>query len=233
MYIYNGKMNWFNYAVNENFTIVMPSGFAVNAPICTFWQWTVDAKGKEKANTVTTGHINSAYHLGGEHKIGFFLDQYYTFEAQILDNGNKLVVTMSNNKGIASAPMTLTRSFANDSLSSAAQIYAGKLDWFQYAVNEMITVVLPSGIYSGATSCIFFQWTVDSSGNKKGNKAIVTPLNGASITESGTASASTNDGYYTYTFEVPKIGDVLTLNMQNPKNEHDHSAPYKLARVMY
>ncbi|KAG7096267.1 hypothetical protein E1B28_003715 [Marasmius oreades] len=59
MYIYNGKLNWYEYAVNETITVVFPAGFALNDPVCAFWQWTVDGAGNKKAMTTPLGFINT------------------------------------------------------------------------------------------------------------------------------------------------------------------------------
>lgn len=33
MYVFNGKLNWFEAASNECFTLVFPAGFALNDPV--------------------------------------------------------------------------------------------------------------------------------------------------------------------------------------------------------
>ncbi len=38
MFIYNGKLNWLNYASNETIIIVFPAGFALNDPVSAYWQ---------------------------------------------------------------------------------------------------------------------------------------------------------------------------------------------------
>ena len=42
MFIYNGKFNWGDQAVNETITVVFPASFAVNDPVSVFFQWSKD-----------------------------------------------------------------------------------------------------------------------------------------------------------------------------------------------
>jgi hypothetical protein len=51
MYIYSGKFDWPQYAVNENITIVFPGCLSPGDAVCGYWQWSVDSNGKEKANS--------------------------------------------------------------------------------------------------------------------------------------------------------------------------------------
>ena len=51
MLIYNGKLNWYDYAIDETITIVFPAGLALNDPVCAYWQWTKDGAGNKKTNS--------------------------------------------------------------------------------------------------------------------------------------------------------------------------------------
>ena len=53
MFIYNGKFNWLQYASNETITVVFSDAFALNDPVSTYWQWTVDGAGNKKANVAS------------------------------------------------------------------------------------------------------------------------------------------------------------------------------------
>ena len=59
MYVYNGKLDWYDYAKNECITLVFPAGFALKDPVCAYWQWTADAKGVEKSNTYQVSCSNT------------------------------------------------------------------------------------------------------------------------------------------------------------------------------
>jgi hypothetical protein len=48
-------------------------------------------------------------------------------------------------------------------------VYIGKLNWFEYAQNECITVVFPAGFVLKGPVCAYWQWTVDAEGNVKSN----------------------------------------------------------------
>ncbi|KAM5542423.1 hypothetical protein V8D89_003882 [Ganoderma adspersum] len=47
--MFNGKLNWFQYASNETITVVFPTGFALNDPVSAHWQWTADGNDSKKA----------------------------------------------------------------------------------------------------------------------------------------------------------------------------------------
>ena len=59
MYVYNGKLDWYDYAKNECITLVFPADFALKDPVCAYWQWTADAKGVEKSNTYQVSCSNT------------------------------------------------------------------------------------------------------------------------------------------------------------------------------
>ncbi|RUP48656.1 hypothetical protein BC936DRAFT_144228 [Jimgerdemannia flammicorona] len=112
MHVYTGKLNWYNYAVDEIFTIVVPNVFNYGEPILAYWQWTQDDSGTKKKNVSVVGKIDSIIHTASEQKIGFFYDQYYKFDAVVGSDDKSLVVTMRNPKGDKSGPINLQLSYS-------------------------------------------------------------------------------------------------------------------------
>ena len=55
-------------------------------------------------------------------------------------------------------------------------IYNGKFNWLEYASNETITVVFPTGFALNDPVSAYWQWTVDAQGNKKPSVASVRRL---------------------------------------------------------
>ncbi|KAH6916864.1 hypothetical protein BKA70DRAFT_1485819 [Coprinopsis sp. MPI-PUGE-AT-0042] len=218
MFIFNGKLDWYSYAVNENITIVVPSGFEINDPICAYWQWTVDSGGNHKANTNLSGKINAATDTTDfETKISFSFG-YYSFDAVVSTNAKTLVATMRNPKGDTSKPITLTRQRGDDDLIPSTIVCTGKLNWFSYALNEMITLVIPSGVSDGAPVGLYYQWTVHSDGTHKKNS----PVNGVFrnvTTQNNEAKGTFGTGYYTYEVTLPDNRQYATLRMSNPSGD--------------
>ncbi|KAJ7817281.1 hypothetical protein B0H14DRAFT_2602138 [Mycena olivaceomarginata] len=97
-------------------------------------------------------------------------------------------------------------------------VYTGKLNWFEYAQNECITVVFPAGFALKGPVCAYWQWTVDAAGNVKSN-----------CTQEGfiTIITNTTNQYYVhfafsyYAFEGSISADFksLSLKMLNPGGE--------------
>ncbi|KAK7447460.1 hypothetical protein VKT23_014169 [Stygiomarasmius scandens] len=211
MFIYNGKLNWFNYAVDECFTIVLPAGVALNDPVSAHWQWTVDASGNKKKNVSMTGTIGTVT-TNNEYRIGFAFN-YYSFEAVVSNDFKTLTVTMRNPKGDHSDPMTLTKQY---SPKPSTTVLTGKLNWLTYADNEMVTLVIPCGVSNGAPVGLYFEWTVDANGNKKGNVTENSTFREVSTASSGDVTGVFGEGYYTYKVTMASGGQEATLHMSNP-----------------
>ncbi|KAG7086110.1 hypothetical protein E1B28_003624 [Marasmius oreades] len=219
MFTFNGKLNWFKYAVNETITVVFPAGFAVNDPVCAFWQWTEDAAGNKKANTTQLGFINSVTTKTGEYQVSFAFD-YYSFEATVAGDSSTITATMFNPKGDRSEATTLNRQFGNLVQFRSTTVFTGKLNWLKYAENEMLTLVVPRGVSNGAPVGLYHQWTVDAKGVKKANHAVNATFRDVT-TDKGETKATFDDGYYTYNTTVQSGGQEVKILMSNPN--HDQS----------
>ncbi|TFK76111.1 hypothetical protein BDN72DRAFT_831549 [Pluteus cervinus] len=216
MFIFNGKLNWSKNAENECFTVVVPAGFALNDLISAHWQWTVDSKGRKQYNVSQLGVIDKVFQTPQEYRINFSFS-YYTFDAVVAHDFSSLTVTMRNPSGASNRPTVLAKQFADASRVSPTGVYTGKLNWFRFAVNEMITVVIPAGISDGAPCSLFYQWTVDSKGNVKANSCQKGTL--SSVRKSGNSVTGTLKGsYYTYEITISN-GTQGTIVISNPAGE--------------
>ncbi|KAH6916876.1 hypothetical protein BKA70DRAFT_315572 [Coprinopsis sp. MPI-PUGE-AT-0042] len=223
MFIFSGKLDWYSYAVNENITIVVPAGFALNDPIYAYWQWTVDSGGNHKANTSQSGTIQAVTSTANKSQISFSFG-YYSFDAIVASDYSTLVATMRNPKGDTSQPLTLIRQPGESDQSPSTVTYTGKLNWFNYAVNEMIVLVIQAaGVSNGAPVGLYHQWTVHSDGTQKKNCPVNATFRNVTVQSDG-IKGTFGDGYYTYEVTVPNNGQDATIRMSNPNGNTTSSS---------
>ncbi|KAF8535219.1 hypothetical protein BDD12DRAFT_912923 [Trichophaea hybrida] len=227
MYVYRGKLNWSQFAVNDTLTIIFPGAFGHGEQVYAYWQWTKVVSGAKKVNECAEGTINSITTVGNEHQIGFFYHRYYRFNAVLSANAERITVTMVENPNPTkmSSPTTLQLSYSEPSVlpqTSRCLVYTGKLNFLHYAVDEMITVVVPSSLDQGEHICAYWQWTVDTKGTEKQNCDSVGFID--SSTKAGKITFHA-DKYYSFDGEVAKTGDKMTLTM---KDLNDRSKPIHL-----
>ncbi|KAL1689438.1 hypothetical protein GGG16DRAFT_126442 [Schizophyllum commune] len=214
MYVYNGKLDWYDYAKNECITLVFPAGFALKDPVCAYWQWTADAKGVEKSNTYQLGAISSVTKTADEYRVAFSFE-YYSFEVVVAPDLKSVTATMRNPAGDTSSALTLQAQLSDACRVPTTEVFIGKLNWFSYAVNEMVTLVVPGGIADGAVVGLYYQWTIDAAGKRKGNVCVNSHFREVSSSD-GKTKATFGDGYYTYDITVASGSKTLTINMRNP-----------------
>lgn len=228
MYVYRGKFDWFEYAVNEAITIVFPTNLILGELVSAFWQWTIDDEGTEKVNVSYNGIIDSV--TLAEKKIGFFYDQYYNFDGTVADDSKSLTLVMRNPSGMQSAPFTLQLVYSEPAFVPSCLVYTGKLDWLTYAQNEMITLVVPSPSFTdGNTVCVYWEWTVDTAGHEKANRDLVAPMEISSESEDGVKQLVIAEDYYRFDGEVNGNRDVVTLTMSNPDGAKSNLITLRLA----
>lgn len=77
MRVYTGKINYENYAQNEIINVVFKEdGETIDEPVVAAWQWTQDAYGERKANSIHVGTLNGLRKLNtGEMEIEFLQNQ--------------------------------------------------------------------------------------------------------------------------------------------------------------
>ncbi|RYP59506.1 hypothetical protein DL769_008496 [Monosporascus sp. CRB-8-3] len=229
MYVYVGKLNWYEYAKDECITIVFPAGFAINDPVCAYWQWTVDGSGNKKTNTAQRGLITSVTKTAREYRVRFSFD-YYAFEGLVTTDFNALSLTMSNPSGDQRS-VSLSLHDHNAVRIPTTSVFIGKLHWFEYSESEMVTLVIPGEVANGEPVILSHQWTKDGKGNAKTNHTVSGTMTAVQHKSDGSVSAKFDDGYYTYDFTVAKAGTNLLLDMANPSNQHDSNAPYYLKQT--
>ena len=96
--VYTGRLGqWFSYAKDETTTLVVPYGVAEGAFFGLYHQWTVDAKGVEKANMPVSGVFQDVK-IGTDGSItAKFSAAYYTYYFTF--NGKQGSFALSNPKG--------------------------------------------------------------------------------------------------------------------------------------
>ncbi|EEB97796.1 hypothetical protein MPER_02814 [Moniliophthora perniciosa FA553] len=146
MYIYTGKLNWLQLAVNESITIVVPAGFALNDPICAYWQWTVTTQGQKKVNACFSTVIDNVSKTGDKYQVDFTFGGAWSFNAIVASDFNTFTATMRNPKGDRSKPMALARQYGNPGQVPSTSVYTGKLNWAKNAQNELVTLVIPGDV---------------------------------------------------------------------------------------
>ncbi|KAI0647978.1 hypothetical protein C8Q79DRAFT_542574 [Trametes meyenii] len=219
MYIFNGKFNWSEYAKNENITIVVPASFSLNDPICAYWQWTDDGEGHKKANKSQAGVISSVADSVGVYRVGFTFESYYHFDATFSDDFSSLTLTMSSPEGNLSDPFTLPLQYGDSSGIPSTSVYIGKLNWLTYAHDEMVTLVVPSGVSDGAPVGLYYQWTVDSEGDAKKNHPVNSTFRAVIIGDNGDVTGTFDDGYYTFEATIPNGGREANIRMSKSSGE--------------
>ena len=114
----------------------------------------------------------------------------------------------------------------------STSVFTGKLNWFQYSQNEMVTLIIPGDVADGEPVVLIHQWTIDGAGKRKTNRidgtmtAVRSETNG-----SVSATFKDSDNYGRYDFTLSKAGNNLVLRMTNPTGQRDSSAPYDLKQT--
>ncbi|KAG7086960.1 hypothetical protein E1B28_002877 [Marasmius oreades] len=223
MYIFNGKLNWFRYAVNETITIVFPAGFALNDPVCAFFQWTQDDAGKKNVNTIQQGVISMVIAKPDYFQVSFQASGYYGFDIIVPGHLNTITATMWNPANERSNPMTCTRQYGDLARVPSTAVFTGKLNWFNYARNEMVSLVVPNGVSNGAPVGLYSQWSVDGAGVPKANHAVNSTFRNVTASANGEAKGTFDDGYYTYEATVLSGSQGAKIRMSNPSLEESTS----------
>ncbi|KAI0667597.1 hypothetical protein C8Q78DRAFT_312143 [Trametes maxima] len=220
MYVFNGKFNWLDYAENENITVVVPVGFALNDPICAYWQWTDDGEGNKKVNKSQVGVISSVANSVDGYHIGFTFENYYRFDATFSDDRSSLTFTISSPEGNLSDPFTLPLQYGDASSIPSTSVYTGKLNWLTYAYDEMVTLVVPSGVFDGAPVGLYHQWTVSKEGDAKRNHSVNSTFRAVTVGNNGDVTGTFDDGYYTFEVTIPDGGQGAHIYMSKSSGEN-------------
>ncbi|TBU44481.1 hypothetical protein BD309DRAFT_30343 [Dichomitus squalens] len=219
MFIYNGKFTYYRYALDETITFVFPVGFALNDPVNAYWQWTVDAKGNQKPNTPRSGIISSVVKTADEYRVHVSFG-YYRVDVTVAADFKSISFLMRSRSEGPAGPFTLPAMHAEASRMPSTVVYTGKLNWRSWAENEMITLVIPDGVFEGAFFGLYHQWTVDAAGNQKTNYPVNGVFQNVSADLSGAVTATSKASYYTYDFSFHgKEGSFTLLDPNGDKSE--------------
>ncbi|KAF3055738.1 hypothetical protein GL218_07191 [Daldinia childiae] len=98
-------------------------------------------------------------------------------------------------------------------------VYVGKLNWYEYAKDECITIVFPAGFALKDPICAYWQWSISAAGVSKENHIQNGSITGVTSTtnEYGVRSES---GYYSFQGYVSADFKSLTLTMTDPNGKH-------------
>ncbi|KAF7552133.1 hypothetical protein G7Z17_g4539 [Cylindrodendrum hubeiense] len=169
MLVYSGKLKWYHYGVDETFAIVLPSSpVRVGDVAHLFSQWTVDSNGVEKANWSSHLTVSKVSKTESGDDTFTLPGSYYSWEITSQQAYGKLSATMSNPAQDKST-MALDRIWQSKGEQSVGtgRIWFGKINWSQFALNELAIFIVPEGFGEGKPVLSLWQWTRDSSGNKK------------------------------------------------------------------
>ncbi|KAI0035572.1 hypothetical protein K488DRAFT_42986 [Vararia minispora EC-137] len=219
MLIYCGKLNYHSYAENECVTIVFPAGFSLNDPVCAHWQWTKDA-GELTLYIFQSGIVTGT--SKAEDGIRIVLSfGFYFLDCHIRSDLRQLAATLGAVNGAdnnSSVTSTLDLQHREPGEVPTTRVYAGKLNWIergvQYAKNEMVTLVLPSGtIANDATVGLYYQWTFDGRHNPKENHLVTSKLRDVTAGAGGMILGTFDDGFYTFTATLSSNMRTANLHM--------------------
>ncbi|KAG7096268.1 hypothetical protein E1B28_003716 [Marasmius oreades] len=128
---------------------------------------------------------------------------------------------MFNPKGDSSNATTLDRRYSDLVQHRSTAVFTGKLNWFTYAENEMVTLVIPRGVSNGAPVGLYYKWTVNSKGVRKANHAVNSTFHDVTTRANGetVGTFGTSDGHYTYKVTVRSDGDAAELHMSNQTHD--------------
>ncbi|KAK0479587.1 hypothetical protein IW261DRAFT_1336689 [Armillaria novae-zelandiae] len=218
MFIYNGKLNWYHHADNENTIMVVPAGFALNDPICAYWQWTVNNdlhQAYPSQRIVLTGSLLQSSTIN----TFSFTFGYYSFDAIVASDFSTLTATMRNPKGDRSDPITLTRQYGDVARVPSTVVCTGNLSWFNYVENEMVTLVIPAGVSNDAPIGFHCQLSVDgtASGNEKKNYPVNATFHNVATSSNGNVSGTFDD--YTFDATVLNGGQEATIRINRLTSE--------------
>ncbi|KAF9769897.1 hypothetical protein IL306_012614 [Fusarium sp. DS 682] len=169
MYVYQGKLNWWTYAIDETFVVILPNGpVRVGDSVYMFSQWTVDAQGNKKKNWFMTITVDSVTQTS-DTDVSFVLKgPWYTFNVTTKGGYENISVIMKNPQGGVSDPMPLKREWKSDkALTGTTRIWTGKFKWLSFANDEPAIFIVPDGFGEGKPILSTWQWTKASSGKTK------------------------------------------------------------------
>jgi len=214
MLIFHGKLTLLPHADNETITMVFLSRFQLNDQVSVHWQWSKHPEGGGERSCMSLACIITAVErVTGDYRIKFSAgpeDKHdYSFNG-VVAKDNKLTATMRNWAGKYSK--TLYMGGPHDGLSDIPYphftIYVGKLNYHVWSQGEMMTLVLPAGVSTGAPVGLFYQWTTTATNPPvpKANRGLLTTFK-STVSADGVIKGIFID-YYTYEFTILNDGEA-------------------------
>ncbi|KAM0421224.1 hypothetical protein ACHAPT_010944 [Fusarium lateritium] len=169
MFIYQGKLQWFEYGQDETLVVVLPNGFAREGDTAyVFSQWTVDAQGRKKYNWFQTLVVSGLKKTSCGDDSFILKGAYYTWKISTQQTYGKLNITMSNpqnDKSNMTASRIWESKYGQD--TGDIRIWTGKFNWPQFATNELAIFIAPEGLGDGKPILSLWQWTQNAKGASK------------------------------------------------------------------
>lgn len=169
MFVYQGKLNWYSYASEETFAIVLPNGpVRVGDSVYLFSQWSKDGQGSQKKNWFDTILVDSITQTQATDVTFYLKGAYYSFEVTTTGSYDGLSVIMKNPSNAVSQPMPLKRIWKSDKvLTGTTRIWTGKFSWMHFAKDEPAIFIVPDGFGEDKPILSLWQYTKDSAGKLK------------------------------------------------------------------
>ncbi|KAI8723092.1 hypothetical protein NCS52_00164200 [Fusarium sp. LHS14.1] len=169
MFVYQGKLNWFTYAKEETFVIILPNGpVRVGDSVYLFSQWTKDAQGSKNKNWFQTIIVNEVTQTQATDVTFRLKGAWYSFEVTTKGSYESLSVVMRNpTKGVSDA-LPLKRIWKSEKeLTGTTRIWTGKFNWMHFAKDELAIFIVPDGFGEDKPILSLWQYTQDSAGKLK------------------------------------------------------------------
>ncbi|KAJ4011137.1 hypothetical protein NW752_007328 [Fusarium irregulare] len=169
MFVYQGKLNWYHYAKDETFVIILPSGpVRVGDSVYLFSQWTVDAQGRKKQNHFSTITVDSVSQTDSSDVTFILKGSWYNYTVTTKSGYKELSVVMRNPQNGVSDAMPLQRIWeSKEELTGTTRVWTGKFKWMNFANDEPAIFVVPDGFGEGKPILSMWQWTNASNGKMK------------------------------------------------------------------
>ena len=131
--------------------------------------------------------------------------------------------------GTTSGPFNLTARHINPANIRSIVVYTGTLEWSSYAVNEMVTLVVPYGVTDGSFFGLYHEWTVGADGVEKANDPVSGVFQDVKYGVDGTITAVYKAEYYTYEFTFSgKESSFVLSNPTGVRSENKFAVTYTL-----
>ncbi|RGP70049.1 hypothetical protein FSPOR_4341 [Fusarium sporotrichioides] len=169
MFVYQGKLNWYHYAKDETFVIILPSGpVRVGDSVYLFSQWTEDAQGRKKQNWFQTITVDTVTQTDSSDVTFVLKGSWYNFTVTTKGGYKDLSLVMRNPSGGVSSPISLQRIWeSKQELTGTTRVWTGKFKWMNFADNEPAIFIVPDGFGEGKPILSTWQWTKASNGKTK------------------------------------------------------------------